>query len=64
MTAVGYVCLFLALVLLAAAKGRYTVQPAEERGPLSRTLIYAGLGVILALAALVLIPQAGGPFSR
>jgi hypothetical protein len=61
---VGFVCLGLSLVLLAAAKGRYTVQPQEERGPFWRTANYAIAGQIFAVAALVLIPQAGGPFSR
>ena len=64
MTLVGYVCLALSLVLLAAAKGRYTVQPEAERGPFWRSATYGIVGVVLAVVALVLIPQAGGPFSH
>jgi hypothetical protein len=45
------VCLLLALGLLGAAKGRYTVQPVSERGPLSRTVAYAVCGIGFALAA-------------
>lgn len=55
MRVAGFVCLLLALGLLAAAKARYTVQPVSERGPLSRTVGYVVCGVALALAAAVLL---------
>jgi hypothetical protein len=51
MRVVGLACLVLALGFLAAAKGRYTVQPVDERGPLSRTVAYVALGLLFALAA-------------
>lgn len=47
--------MLLALGLVAAAKGRYTVQPVAERGPLSRTVAYLLLGIGFALAAAVLL---------
>lgn len=52
----GFVCLFLAIGFLAAATSRYTVQPANERGPFVRTLTYGLLGIGLAVAAFALIP--------
>ena len=56
MRAVGFVSLLLALGFLAAAKGRYTVQPAAERGPFARTFVYGLLGAAFAGVALVVIP--------
>ena len=56
MRVVGYVALLFALGFLAAAKGRYLVQPAAERGPFARTLVYGLLGAACAVIALVLIP--------
>ncbi len=56
MRVVGLASLLLALGFLAAAKGRYTVQPVDERGPLSRTVAYAALGLLFGFAALALIP--------
>jgi hypothetical protein len=60
-TLLGYVCLALSLVLLVAARGRYMVQAEAERGPFWRSATYATLGVVLAVVALVLILQPGGP---
>lgn len=53
--AAGFLCLILALGLVGAAKGRYTVQPVGERGPLSRTGTYVVAGIAFAVAAAVLL---------
>lgn len=55
MRVAGFVCLLLALGLLAAAKGRYTVQPVSERGPLSRTVAYVVCGIGFGLAAVLFL---------
>lgn len=58
-TAAGFVCLLLALVLFGAAKGRYTVQPVSERGPLGRTVSYVVFGTIFGIAAALLFGSDG-----